>query len=147
MSRTATIRYYAARAHRVFAYVALAAIAMQFISAGAAIFGATYSFRPHYLGAVAVDLSGLLLFITAVVSRQPRRVILFSALFLVASPTQGFLAYARNISRLIAMFHPVHALWLLYLGNTLARGRARAVVPSRAAAEAVVPAAAMAAGD
>jgi hypothetical protein len=146
MSRTATIRYYAARAHRVIAYVALAAIAMQFITAGAAIFGATYSFRPHHLGAAVVDLSGLLLFVTAVISRQPRRVILFSALFLVASPTQGFLAYARNISRLIAMFHPVHAIWLVYLGNTLARGRAQAVVPSRAAAP-VRPTAAMAAGD
>jgi hypothetical protein len=62
------------------------------------------------------------------VSRQPRKVILFSALFLVASPMQGFLAYARNISRFIAAFHPIHAIWLVYLGHTLARGRARAVV-------------------
>lgn len=133
MSRTESIRYYAARAHRIVAYFALFAIAMQFVSAGMAIFGATYSFRPHHLGAIAVDLSGLLLFVLAIVSRQPRRVILFSALFLVASPTQGFLAFARNISRVIAAFHPIHAIWLVYLGNTLARGRARAVVPERVA--------------
>jgi hypothetical protein len=119
---------------------------MQFVSAGMAIFGATYSFRPHHLGAAAVDLSGLLLFVTAVISRQPRQVILFSALFLVASPTQGFLAYARNISRFIAAFHPIHAIWLVYLGNTLARGRARAIVPVRVAG-AIRSLPALAAGD
>ena len=146
MSRSETIRYYAARARRTVAYVALVAIAVQFVSAGMAIFGVTYSVRPQHLGAVAVDLSGLLLFITAVISRQPRRVILFSALFLVASPTQGFLAYARNISRFIAAFHPIHAIWLVYLGNTLARGSARAVVPTRVAG-AHRPTPALAAGD
>lgn len=146
MSRTETIRTYAARAHHFVAYFALLAIAVQFVSAGLAIFGATYSFRPHHLGAVAVDLSGLLLFVTAVISRQPRRVIIFSALFLVASPTQGFLAYARNFSRFIAAFHPIHAIWLVYLGNALARGSARAIVPTRVA-EVLRSTPAMAAGD
>lgn len=146
MSRSESIRSYAARAHRIVAYFALLAIAAQFVSAGMAIFGATYSFRPHHLGAVAVDLSGLLLFVTAVISRQPRRVILFSALFLVASPTQGFLAYARNISRFIAAFHPIHAIWLVFLGNALARGSARAIVPARVA-EGFRSAPALAAGD
>lgn len=133
-------------AFQFFAWLALALVVIQFITAGLMVFpgilgGAMeqyYGF--HALPGLLSVLVGLLMLIVGLIGRVGGRSLGPSTLFFVLAVAQVFLAHIEP--RLVGALHTSNALVLLYLSYGLALGRFRAAAPKATAETAVaVPAA------
>lgn len=118
--------------HVGLARVILAAVGLQFFFAGLGLFGAT-SFRAHQMTGSLIVLASLLLLLLALGGVLSGVRIGLSALLLVLTILQFVLARGPS---LLAAFHPVNAVMILFIARNLARFGARADTRSRSAATA-----------
>ncbi len=111
-----------ATVHNGLAWVVLIAVGMQFFLAGLGLFGAA-TLQPHRMvGSLLIPVT-LVLFLLALAGRLGSAVIGMSAALFVLTVVQSMLPRGPA---LIAAFHPVNALILLFIARALAlRGRAQ----------------------
>jgi hypothetical protein len=111
------------------AWLVLAAVALQFYLAGAALFGAM-TFQPHrqlgYLLAVAV----LLLLVLALAARPGRRLVGLAALLAGLTVAQVLLPALRTGLPWVAAFHAVVAVAIAAQAGAIARAPASAMAGS-----------------
>lgn len=117
------------RIHALVAWALVAAIAIQVFLAGAAMtaLGGSGSFKTHIdFGYTAIGIVVLLLLVSALVARRPRREVGMTAGLLALYVVQTSLPYARESIPAIAALHPVNALFLFALSAWYARRAWRA---------------------
>jgi hypothetical protein len=117
------------RLHAAAAVVFVAALVIQVFLAGSAIanLGGSGNFGTHIdFGYMGVGIAALLLVMTALAARCPRREIGISVGLLVLYIVQIALPGARGATPWIAALHPVNALFLFGLGAWYARRTWRA---------------------
>ena len=103
------------RVHLVAAVLFVAAIVVQVFLAGAAIgnLGGSGNFSTHVeFGYTALGLLALLLVVTAVVARRPRRDVGLVVLLVVLYVVQTVLPTFKGSAPALAALHPVNALLL-----------------------------------
>ena len=103
------------RVHLVATAVFVAALAVQVFLAGAAIaaLGGSGSFATHIeFGYTWVGLAALVLLITALVARRPRREVGWVAAIIVLYVIQTLLPSFRGSVPALAFLHPVNAMLL-----------------------------------
>ncbi len=106
--------------HSGLAWVILVAVGMQFFLAGLGLFGAA-TLQPHRMvGSIIIPVT-LVLFLLALAGRLGGAAIGMSAVLFVLTVVQSMLPRGPA---LIAAFHPVNALVILFVARALAlRGR------------------------
>jgi len=115
------IRRAAGRVHPWLAWLLVAAVLVQVLLAGLAIFGATESFALHDgFGSTVVGLLALAVLLAAVAGGLGRTAVGLSLLLLVLYVVQAALPQARDSLPLLAALHPLNAFALLALGVRLA---------------------------
>lgn len=105
------------RAHQSLSWIILVCCVLQFFYAGLAVFGVT-DFGLHALGGAVLALLALFNLGLAIAYRP---LLKRTALFLGLMIIQGSLVHLRDILPVVAAFHPVNGLALLYVAYGLAR--------------------------
>jgi len=112
------------RIHAAAAVVFLAAIVVQVFLAGSALanLGGTGDFKTHVeFGYTWVGLAALVVFVTALVARRPRREVGITAGLLVLYIVQTILPSLRGSMPIVAALHPLNAMILFVLAIWYAR--------------------------
>jgi hypothetical protein len=112
------------RVHALAAIVFVVAVVIQIFLAGAALaqLGGSGNFTTHIeFGYYAVGITGLALFVTALIARLPRRDIGIAGLIFVLYIVQTILPTFRSSVSFLAALHPLNAAILLGLAAWYAR--------------------------
>lgn len=112
------------RVHALSAIVFVVAVVVQIFLAGAALaqLGGSGNFATHIeFGYTWIGIAALVLLITALVARRPRREIGIAALIFVLYVVQTILPNFRSSASFIAALHPLNAAILLALAVWYAR--------------------------
>ncbi|HET7474350.1 MAG TPA: DUF6220 domain-containing protein [Candidatus Limnocylindrales bacterium] len=112
------------RVHALAAIVFVVAVVVQIFLAGAALaqLGGSGNFATHIeFGYTWIGIAALVLLITALVARRPRREIGIAALIFVLYVVQTILPNFRSSASFIAALHPLNAAILLALAVWYAR--------------------------
>ncbi len=115
-----TIRRVARRVHPWLAWLFVAAVLVQVVLAGLAIFSANESFALHdAFGSTVVGPLALAVLLAAVAGGLDRTAVGLSLLLLVLYVVQTALPQARDSLPVLAALHPLNAVALLALGVRL----------------------------
>jgi hypothetical protein len=112
------------RLHVAVAILYVVAILAQVFLAGAAIsnLGGSGNFAPHVeVGYTWIGLASLLLVVSAIVARRPRREVGYTLAILALYIVQTILPVLKTSVPAIAALHPVNALFLFALAAWYAR--------------------------
>jgi uncharacterized membrane protein YhaH (DUF805 family) len=118
------------RIHAAIAVLFVAMIVIQVFLAGAALsnLGGSGDFGTHVeFGYTWVGIAALLVVVTALIARRPRRDVGISVGILVLYIVQTLLPSAKTSLPMVAALHPVNALLLFGLAGWYARHAWRAV--------------------
>ena len=107
----------------------VAALVVQVFLAGAGLFE-LIDFTPHGLLGWTLPLVPIVLLILAILARVDRRTLLVGLAVLVVAFVQPELAAARYEAPIVAAFHPLNAILLVYLAWTLARRATKLARPA-----------------
>ena len=112
------------RVHALAAIVFVAAIVIQIFLAGAAIsnLGGSGNFETHIsFGYTGMGIAALVVLVTALVARLPRREVGLAALLFVLYIVQTLLPNFRSSASFVAALHPLNAAILLAIAVWYAR--------------------------